>query len=362
MGKIKVLVVDDSMVIRQLLKQMINAESDMEVVGTAADPIIARDKIKHLNPDVITLDIEMPRMDGITFLRNLMRLRPMPVIMISTLTEAGAAITMESLNIGAFDFVPKPKENLGKGLEKYAEDVTSKIRASLKANIRELERRSQINGEESIKAVQKIADYAPRAGQLIAIGASTGGTEAIKEVLLRLPANCPPIIITQHIPEKFSRSYAARMNTTCSMIVHEADAGQKLMPGHVYIAPGGRHLVIKKSGNGLVTALQDSDPVNRHRPSVEVMFDSIIACGLKNTVGVMLTGMGADGADAMFRLKEYGCHTIIQDEDSCVVWGMPGSVFKLNGHNEITPLLKIPERLLALTNRRTDKVSIKSAG
>jgi len=361
-GKIKVLVVDDSMVIRQLLKQMINAEDDMEVVGTAADPIIARDKIKHLRPDVITLDIEMPRMDGITFLRNLMRLRPMPVIMISTLTEAGAAITMESLDIGAFDFVPKPKDNLGKGLEKYAEDVTSKIRASLTANVRELERRSQKSSQEKVKAVQKISDYAPRAGQVIAIGASTGGTEAIKEVLLRLPANCPPIVVTQHIPEKFSASYAARMNTTCSMIVHEAKPNQKLMPGHVYIAPGGQHLLIKKTSNGLVTALQDGDEVNRHKPSIEVMFDSIIACGLKNTVAVMLTGMGADGADAMLRMKEFGCHTIIQDEDSCVVWGMPGAVFKLNGHNEVKPLLQIPGRLLALTNRRADKELIKSTG
>ncbi len=362
MGKIKVLVVDDSMVIRQLLKQMINAEDDMEVVGTAADPIIARDKIKHLNPDVITLDIEMPRMDGITFLRNIMRLRPMPVIMISTLTEAGAAITMESLDIGAFDFVPKPKENLGKGLEKYAADVTSKIRASLKANVRELERRSQKTSTEKVKAIQKVNDYAPRVGQIIAIGASTGGTEAIKDVLLRLPANCPPIVVTQHIPEKFSASYAARMNTTCSMIVHEAVANQKLMPGHVYIAPGGKHLLVKKTSNGLITALQEGDDVNRHKPSVEVMFDSIIACGLKNTVAVMLTGMGADGADSMLRMKEFGCHTIIQDEESSVVWGMPGAVFKINGHNEMKPLLKVPERLLALTNRRVDKGSIKSTG
>ena len=362
MGKIRVVVVDDAMVIRQLLKQLINAEDDKEVVGTAADPIIARDKIKHLNPDVITLDIEMPRMDGITFLRNLMRLRPMPVIMISTLTEAGAAVTMESLDIGAFDFVPKPKDNLGTGLEKYAEDVTSKIRASLNANVRELERRSQKTSKEKTNAIQKVNDYAPRVGQIVAIGASTGGTEAIKEVLMRLPANCPPIVVTQHIPEKFSTSYAARMNTTCSMVVHEAESNQKLMPGHVYIAPGDKHLIIKKTTNGLVTALQDSDLVNRHRPSVEVMFDSIITCGLKNTVAVMLTGMGADGADSMLRMKEFGCHTIIQDEESCVVWGMPGAVFKINGHDEMTPLLKVPGRLLALTNRRADKGSIKSTG
>lgn len=361
MEKIKVLVVDDSMVIRQLLKQMINAEPDMEVVGTAADPLIARDKIKQLNPDVITLDIEMPRMDGITFLRNLMRLRPMPVVMISTLTEAGAEITMEALDIGAFDFVPKPKENLGKGLEDYAADVTAKLRASVQANLIELERRSQKSVADKTKAVQKIADYAPRAGQLIAIGASTGGTEAIKDVLLGLPANCPPVVITQHIPERFSASYAARMNACCSMTVHEAEDNQKLMPGHAYIAKGGSHLRIKKVQGGYVTHIDTKPAVNRHRPSVEVLFDSIIDSGLKNTVSVMLTGMGADGAEAMLRMKEYGCHTIVQDQASSVVWGMPGTAFRLDAHCEVVPLNKIAGRLLALTNRRVDKPSSRAA-
>lgn len=365
MGKIKVLVVDDSMVIRQLLKQMINAEPDMEVVGTAADPIIARDKIKQLNPDVITLDIEMPRMDGITFLRNLMRLRPMPVIMISTLTEAGADITMEALDIGALDFVPKPKDNLGKGLADYAADVTNKIRSSVSANLVELERRSKRSTPDPRKAVQKVQDYAPRVGQIIAIGASTGGTEAIKDVLLGLPANCPPVVITQHIPEKFSASYALRMNATCSMTVHEAEADQKLMPGHAYIAPGNKHLQIKKTGTGFVTVLSDSEPVNRHRPSVDVLFDSIIDCGLKNTIAVLLTGMGADGAGALLRLKNFGCHTIIQDEQSSVVWGMPGAAHKIDAHCEMKPLTGIPARLLSLTNRHSKdsmSASNKSAG
>ncbi|OUS29663.1 chemotaxis response regulator protein-glutamate methylesterase [Gammaproteobacteria bacterium 45_16_T64] len=362
MDKIKVLVVDDSMVIRQLLKQMINAEPDMEVVGTAADPIIARDKIKQLNPDVITLDIEMPRMDGITFLRNLMRLRPMPVVMISTLTEAGAAITMEALDIGAFDFVPKPKENLGKGLESYAADVTAKLRASIQANLGELERRSKRSSSDRPKAILKVTDYAPRAGQIIAIGASTGGTEAIKDVLMGLPANCPPVVITQHIPERFSASYAARMNSCCSMTVHEAENNQKLMPGHAYIARGGYHLTIKKVQGGYVTHIDEKPPVNRHRPSVEVLFDSVIACGLKNTVAVMLTGMGADGSEAMLRMKEFGCYTIIQDENSSVVWGMPGVAFKLGAHCEVKALHKISKRLLDLTNRRTEKLSRKDAG
>jgi len=360
--KIKVLIVDDSMVIRQLLKQMIEAEPDMEVIGTAADPIIARDKIKQLNPDVITLDIEMPRMDGITFLQNLMRLRPMPVIMISTLTEAGADITMRALDIGAFDFVPKPKDNLGKGIEDYAVEVTSKIRASLGVNIGELERRSKLRFEDKPKAIQKVANYAPRAGQIIAIGASTGGTEAIKDVLIRLPANCPPVVITQHIPEKFSASYAARMNSTCSMTVHEAKPNQKLMPGHAYIAPGDQHLLVKKTADGYVTALSSGEPVNRHKPSVEVMFDSIIACGLKNTVAVLLTGMGADGAESMLRMKKAGCHTIIQDEGSSVVWGMPGSAFKIGAHCDVSPLTKVAQRLLDLTNRRKDNSSAKAEG
>lgn len=351
-GKIKVLVVDDSAVIRQLLTEIINSQPDMEVVGTASDPLIAREKIKKLAPDVLTLDIEMPRMDGITFLRNLMRLRPMPVIMISTLTEVGADITLEALDIGAFDFLPKPRENLGKGLLEYEEDIAQKIRAASRANVVQLERRSEINRAPVVaKPVLRMPDYAPRPGALIAIGASTGGTEAIKEVLIRLPANCPPVVVTQHIPPQFSRSYAMRMDTTCAMNVHEATPNQKLLPGNVYIAPGDFHLSLRRSSDGLFTVLSDSEKVNRHRPSVDVMFDAIVALGLKSTVAVLLTGMGSDGAQGLLRLKELGCHTIIQDQETSVVWGMPGAAYQLNAHCEVKPLESIAARLLTLTNR-----------
>ena len=361
MSKIKVLVVDDSAVIRKLLATMIDAQPDMEVVGTASDPYIAREKIKQLNPDVLTLDIEMPRMDGITFLRNIMRLRPMPVLMISTLTQAGADITLESLKIGAFDFVAKPRENLGKGLVDYQEDIADKIRAAAKVNIGTLEARSKQARQAPAPVTRQITGYAPRPNQIIAIGASTGGTEAIKEVLSGLPENCPPVVVAQHIPPNFSTSYAQRLDENCSMTVHEAENGQKLLPGNAYISPGDRHLVVKRQTGGLVTALLDSDKVNRHRPSVEVLFDSITHLGLKNTIGVLLTGMGADGAEGLLRMKQIGCHTIIQDEATSVVWGMPGVDYKLGGHCEVKPLLSIAKRLLELTNRHADKSSISNS-
>jgi len=349
--KIKVLIVDDSAVIRQILSQIISSHEDMEVVGTAADPYIARDKIKQLVPDVITLDVEMPRMDGITFLKNLMRLRPMPVIMISTLTEAGADITLEALQIGAFDYLPKPKENLGKGLMEYEQDIVSKIRAAAGANVQRLEMNSLRSKTDVPRSAAKALDYSPKKDVIIAIGASTGGTEAIKEVLLGLPANCPPVIVTQHIPPQFSSSYALRMNSTCAMTVHEATSKQKLLPGNVYIAPGDQHLTIRKTASGLITQLDDSEKVNRHRPSVEVMFDSVSNLGYRKTVAVLLTGMGADGARALLRMKEIGCHTIIQDEATSVVWGMPGAAYQLGAYNEVKPLESIAERLLQLTNK-----------
>jgi len=349
--KVKVLIVDDSAVIRQILSQIISSHDDMEVVGTAADPYIAREKIKQLVPDVITLDVEMPRMDGITFLKNLMRLRPMPVIMISTLTEAGADITLEALQIGAFDYLPKPKENLGKGLVEYEREIVSKIRAAAEANIQRLEMNSlRAKADGRIQPV-KAPNYAPKKDVIIAIGASTGGTEAIKEVLQGLPANCPPVVVTQHIPPQFSTSYAQRMNNCCAMVVHEATSNQTLLPGNVYIAPGDRHLTIRKTSAGLVTQLDDSEKVNRHRPSVEVMFDSITALGYRKTVAVLLTGMGADGARALLRMKELGCHTIIQDEATSVVWGMPGAAYHLGAYSEVKPLETIAERLLQLTNK-----------
>ncbi len=352
MKKIKVLIIDDSLVVRTILNEIIGAQSDMEVVGTAEDPYVAREKIKQLNPDVLTLDIEMPRMDGVTFLKNLMRLHPMPVIMISTLTEAGAEITLEALNIGAFDFVAKPKENQGKGLSDYSDEITTKIRYARQSNINELARRGAKDRGGSAVLGSVLVGYAPSKDHLVVIGASTGGTEAIKDVLLGLPANCPPILVTQHIPSQFSASYAYRLNECCPMTVHEAEANQKLLPGHVYIAPGDQHLMLKKSGAGYATTLGDGERINRHKPSVDVLFDSLIKVAPADATGVLLTGMGRDGAEALLRMKKAGYHTIIQDEGSSVVWGMPGAAYKLNAHTEMKPLESISKHLLKLTNRK----------
>lgn len=359
--KIKVLIIDDSALMRALISEMISAQEDMKVVGVAEDPYIAREKIKQLNPDVLTLDVEMPRMDGITFLKNLMRLHPMPVIMISTATEAGAEITLEALRIGAYDFITKPKVEGGKGIVDYEEELIVKIRAAAQGNISELERRSETAKSAPLRAAQRLPDYNPRGGQWIAIGASTGGTEAIKEVLQGLPANCPPVVISQHIPPHFSGSFAARMNSLCAMAVHEAQENQKILPGNVYIAPGDKHLKFKRVAEGYAVALDEGERVNRHKPSVEVMFDSIRDLGLTRTVAVMLTGMGSDGAHALLRLKEMGCHTIVQDEKTSVVWGMPGAAFQMGAHCEVKPLSQIARRVLELTNRNQESGEIKLA-
>ncbi|MDX1695227.1 MAG: chemotaxis protein CheB, partial [Ketobacteraceae bacterium] len=276
-------------------------------------------------------------------------------------TQAGADITLESLNIGAFDFVAKPRENLGKGLAGYQEEIAAKIRAAAKVNIGELERRAQRSRQEPVTPTRSVSGYTPRGGQIIAIGASTGGTEAIKDVLSGLPENCPPIVIAQHIPVNFSASYAARLNENCAMHVQEAQSAQKLLPGNAYIAPGDQHMIVRKRTNGLVVQLLDSERVNHHKPSVEVLFDSITQLELRSTIGVLLTGMGADGSQALLRMKEIGCHTIIQDEATSVVWGMPGVAYKLGAHTEVKPLGAIAGRLLELTNNKTAQRDVKSS-
>ena len=346
---IKVLIVDDSAVIRSILTEMIKQQPDMEVVGTASDPYIAREQIKKLNPDVLTLDIEMPRMDGVTFLRNLMRLRPMPVVMISTLTEASAEVTLEALRIGAFDFVTKPKPGDDNSLKDYQFDILDKIRGASKANLCRLEKNSQTATNKEASSPE-MGNYKPRYNTLVTIGASTGGTEAIKQVIEELPVNFPPVVIAQHIPPSFSTSYSARLDKTAKVKVWEAENDQVLENGNVYIAPGDKHLVIRRSGLKLLTRLSDADKVNRHRPSVDVLFDSVRSLKVKHTLGVLLTGMGADGAEGLLRLKQAGAHTIIQDENSSVVWGMPGAAHKLNAHDEMMALSKVAQRLIQLTH------------
>ncbi|MES9868049.1 MAG: chemotaxis response regulator protein-glutamate methylesterase, partial [Candidatus Thiodiazotropha sp. LLP2] len=289
---IKVLVVDDSALVRQLLTHMLSQATDIEVVGTAEDPYEARDKIKLLNPDVLTLDVEMPKMDGISFLRNLMKLRPMPVIMVSTLTEKGATITLEALSLGAIDYIAKPKNDLSNKLTEYQDELLEKIRLAARSRVRATPLAVKPAVEQGLKLKNR----------LIAIGASTGGTEAIAQVVSQLPENFPPIVIAQHIPAAFSTSFARRLDSKSAMTVQEACGNEMIKQGNVYVAPGDKHLIVVRRGAHLYTMLQDSEPVNRHKPSVEVLFNSIANCAAKTTIGVMLTGMGKDGAEGMLNM------------------------------------------------------------
>jgi len=339
---VKVLIIDDSPLIRRLLSEILSQASDIEVVGCAEDPYQAREMIKLLNPDVLTLDVEMPKMDGISFLKNLMRLRPMPVVMISTLTQQGSPITLEALELGAVDFIAKPTVNVKQQMSQYAYVVQQKVRVAAGARVR------------SFKKVSTVSEPLPSNAQfllnkVIAIGASTGGTEAIKEVLIKMPTNCPAIVITQHIPPVFSTSFAQRMDRTCAINVKEAQHGDKLTAGWAYIAPGGLHLSIKKRGASLYCELDDSEPVNRHKPAVDVLFNSLLECGAKNIVAALLTGMGSDGAKGLLSIKQAGGYTIAQDEFSSVVWGMPKAAVDLGAAHEIVELDKVTQRLLHQT-------------
>jgi len=362
-AKIRVLIVDDSALVRQMLTEILNKDPGIEVIGSATDPYAARDKIKRLNPDVLTLDVEMPRMDGLTFLSNLMRLRPMPVVMVSSLTERGAAVTFQALELGAVDFVTKPKVDLAHRLDDYAIEICEKVKVAARARVQD--RRSVAPvvvkpvapvGEKYSADVILQRDDARRpfktTESIVAIGASTGGTEAIKEVLIRMPLNCPGVVITQHIPEAFSGPFARRMDSIAAIAVCEAQDGQQVLPGHAYIAPGDRHLMVVRDGARYVCRLNDGPPVNRHRPSVDVLFRSVAANAGMNAVGAILTGMGDDGAQGMKEMHDAGAHTIAQDEQTSVVWGMPGQAVKLGGVHKIMPLEAIPAQIIRFTEER----------
>ncbi len=358
MSKIRVLIVDDSALVRKLLTKILNQDPGIEVVDSASDPFVAREKIKKLNPDVLTLDVEMPKMDGITFLSNLMRLRPMPVVMVSTLTEKGADVTFQALELGAVDFVSKPKSDLSNRIEEYSEEIISKVKMAASANVQAVSnpRRKPaeiitINVEKKLSADAILKKSKKRifktTDKIIAIGASTGGTEAIKEVLLGMPPNAPGIVIAQHIPEAFSGPFAKRMNSLCAMTVYEASDGQQIIPGHVYIAPGSHHLMVERDGARFICRLSDGPPVNRHKPSVDVLFRSVAQNAGPNAVGAILTGMGDDGARGMHEMHEVGSPTIAQDERTSVVWGMPGEAVKLGGVDHVLPLDKVTAKLLS---------------
>lgn len=355
MSKIRVVVVDDSALVRSLLTEIINRQHDMVCVGVANDPLIAREMIRELNPDVITLDVEMPRMDGIDFLGRLMRLRPMPVVMISTLTDKGAEVTLRALELGAVDFVAKPRIGLASGLNDLASQIVEKIRVASVAKFKRAP--APAPGAAPPPAV-KPATLLGRVSteKMICIGASTGGTEAVKEVLLKMPADAPAIVITQHMPPGFTTSFAARLNGLCQITVKEAAHGERILPGHAYIAPGGKQFSVSRSGANYVAVVEDTEPVNRHKPSVEVLFLSAAAVVGRNAYGIMLTGMGNDGAKAMREMRDKGSYNFVQDEASCVVFGMPREAIAHGAADEVLPLDKIAPALLAKIGASGDRL------
>lgn len=339
MGKIRVLCVDDSALMRQLMTEIINSHSDMEMVASAPDPLVARDMIKEFNPDVLTLDVEMPRMDGLDFLEKLMRLRPMPVVMVSSLTGKGSEVTLRALELGAVDFVTKPSLGIREGMLAYSQTIADKVRAASKAKL-------HVRGSQPAPVMLKAGPLLS-SEKLIAIGASTGGTEAIRHVLQPLPATSPALLITQHMPPGFTRSFAERLNKLCQITVKEAEDGERILPGHAYIAPGAMHMELSRSGANYQVKLNEGPPVNRHKPSVDVLFNSVAQFAGRNAVGVILTGMGNDGAAGLLAMNKAGAWTIAQNEASCVVFGMPREAIALGGASEVVDLHQISQHMLA---------------
>ncbi|GAB7563356.1 chemotaxis response regulator protein-glutamate methylesterase [Methylobacillus methanolivorans] len=325
------------------MTEIINQQPDLEVVGAAPDPLIAREMIKQKNPDVLTLDVEMPKMDGLDFLERLMRLRPTPVVMISSLTERGSEITMRAMELGAVDFITKPKMSIASGMHEYSEMIADKIRAAARAR---LIARTPLTPTPGNAGLPSIGNPLISSEKLIIIGASTGGTEAIKSFLMQMPSDCPGILITQHMPAGFTQSFANRLNTLCKISVQEAKGGERVLPGHAYIAPGHSHLLLARSGANYVTQLDDGPPVSRHRPSVDVLFSSAASSAGKNAIGVILTGMGKDGAEGMLKMKQAGAYNYAQDEASCVVFGMPKEAIATGGVDEVSSLSDMPGKVL----------------
>ncbi|HWQ70007.1 MAG TPA: chemotaxis response regulator protein-glutamate methylesterase [Patescibacteria group bacterium] len=348
-NKIRVLIVDDSALMRKMLTVLLGRDSQIEVIGAAADPFFARDKIKALNPDVLTLDVEMPRMDGLTFLEKLMRAHPMPVVMVSSLTESGCETTLRALELGAVDFITKPKVDLREHMDEIAEEIIAKVRAASLARVVPRERREPHAVSAGAAARSPVPGAMIRTtDRVIAVGASTGGTEALKDFLTMLPANAPGIVIVQHMPEKFTKSFAERCDQLCTVRVKEAADGDRVLPGHALIAPGNYHMALRRNGAQYFVNVYSGPPVNRHRPSVDVLFESAAECAGRNAVGVIMTGMGADGAQGLLRMKQAGARTIAQDEASCVVFGMPKEAIALGAADHVLSLPMIPYKTLEL--------------
>ncbi len=337
---VRVLIVDNSALMREMLRDILSSDPGIEVVGAVCDPLAARQKIKEVNPDVLTLDIEMPRMDGIAFLDKIMTLRPMPVVMVSSLTQEGAEPTLRALEAGAVDFVAKPALDLQAGMQDKRDELIAKVKAAARARV---QKRAAV--EAKAADAPRRADYSSTE-KIVAIGASTGGVEATNHILQSMPADCPAILLTLHMPENFTASFARRLNNSCKIRVAEAKDGDRVLPGHAYVAPGSTHLRLGRSGANYVCAVRGKDRVSGHCPSVDVLFHSAADAAGKNAIGVILTGMGKDGAGGLLAMRRAGAQTLGQDEESCVVYGMPKSAHERGAVETEVPLTRMTEEIL----------------
>ncbi len=349
---VRVLIVDDSALVREILATGLNSDPGIEVVGTATDPFNARDKLLRLKPDVMTLDVEMPKMDGVEFLHQLMPQYPIPVIMVSALTERGRKITLEALEFGAVDFVTKPKSDVANGLQRMMQALATKVKMAATANVSHWKHRQR----PAAPAPRQARPLSASTNHVIVIGASTGGTEAIREVLTRLPVNSPGVVITQHMPSGFTQMFAQRMDEVSAMQVKEAADGDSVIPGRVLIAPGGMHMSIVRSGGSYLVRCQDGPKVNGHKPSVEVLMRSAATALGPHAVGAMLTGMGGDGAKGLLAMRQAGARTLAQDEATCVVFGMPRVAWECGAAEQLVPLQKIADTVLSWLNRKEELV------
>lgn len=355
-NKVRVLIVDDSAAMRQLLTAILSADPMIEVVGAAQDPYYARDKIKALQPDVVTLDVEMPRMDGITFLEKLMRGHPMPVVMVSSLTQAGCDVTLHALELGAVDFFPKPTIDTLSGVAEGAAEIVAKVKAAAHARVRRRDA-SELAATRPTVSHGGVASAFRLTNQVIALGASTGGTEALRSILMELPSATPGIVIVQHMPPGFTASFAERMDRCCSIRVKEAEDGDRVLPGHALLAPGNFHMAMRRKGAEYTVRVYQDERVNLHRPSVDVLFDSVAVHAGKNAVGAILTGMGDDGARGLLHMRDAGARTIAQDEASCVVFGMPREAIERGAAEFVMPLHRIAGELIKLASGSVAKAA-----